>query len=65
MFGYRVSKQQLLDGFKVNDAITDFILLKDCHIDDETAKIVSNGINVAIHHVLHLMDAHLASIVVR
>ena len=44
MFGIRANKQQISDGFKINDRITDLMILRDCHLDDETAEVISNGI---------------------
>ena len=40
LIGYRANKQQVSDGLAMNDSIVNLIM-KKCHIGDETAKIIS------------------------
>ena len=40
LIGYRANKQQVSDGLAMNDSIINLIM-KKCHIGDETAKIIS------------------------
>ena len=42
--GYRATKQQICDGFKMNNRVTDSLQLTNSSIDNETAQVISRCI---------------------
>ena len=43
LLGYRANAKQICDGFKLNESAA-HLVLRDCNIDYETAKIISSGV---------------------